>query len=101
MSTEKRLAGPSWSFAAGPLRVDATGRNLVHADGTPFLYLADTAWELFHRTTRDDVELYLETRRQQGFTVVQAVALSELDALRVPSALGHLPLVDLDPARPD
>lgn len=100
MSTDKRLARPSWSFAAGPLRVDAAGRNLVQADGTPFLYLADTAWELLHRTTREDVELYLEKRRQQGFTVVQAVALSELDGLRVPSAYGHVPLVDLDPARP-
>jgi len=93
--------GPAWDLAKGPPNVDAGGRFLVHADGTPFLWLGDTAWELFHRTTREDAELYLETRRRQGFTVIQAVALAEFDGLGTPNAYGHRPLLGNDPARPD
>ena len=36
----------------GPLKVSPNHRFLVRADGTPFFWLADTAWELFHRTTQ-------------------------------------------------
>lgn len=41
---------------AGPLpslRVGPDGRYLVRPDGSPVLYLADTAWELFHRPNRE------------------------------------------------
>ncbi len=34
------------------LRVSDNRRFLVDASGKPFFYLADTAWELFHRLTR-------------------------------------------------
>ena len=92
------LPGPSVAFSHGPLRVSRNHRFLQHRDGTPFLYLGDTAWELFHRLTREDAERYLEKRRQQGFTVIQAVVLAEFDGLTVPNAYGDLPLVDGDPA---
>jgi Protein of unknown function (DUF4038)/Putative collagen-binding domain of a collagenase len=95
------LTGPSVDFSHGPLRVSRSHRFLQHADGTPFLYLGDTAWELFHRLTRDETERYLDVRRAQGFTVVQAVVLAEFDGLTVPNAYGELPLVDQDPTRPN
>lgn len=63
-------------------------RFLEHRHGTPFLYLGDTAWELFHRLTREDAERYLELRRAQGFTVIQAVVLAEFDGLTAPNAYG-------------
>lgn len=93
--------GPSIDLARGPLRVSTDGRHLIHADGTPFFWLGDTAWELFHRLDRDETELYLEDRRRKGFTVIQAVALAELDGLDTPNAYGHTPLVEHDPSRPD
>ena len=37
---------------------------------------------------------------QQRFTVIQVVAIAEFDGHTIPNAYGHLPLVDLDPARP-
>lgn len=83
------------------LRVSDNHRFLVTNDGRPFVYLADTAWELFHRATREDAARYLETRARQRFTVVQAVALAEFDGLHVPNAYGHTPLIDDDPLRPD
>lgn len=93
--------GPSVDLQHGPLRVSQDGRYLEHADGTPFFWLGDTAWELFHRLTREEADLYLEDRRGKGFTVIQAVALAELDGLNTPNPYGHTPLVENDPTRPD
>lgn len=83
------------------LRVTEDGRWLQYTDGRPFFYLGDTAWELFHRLNRDEAERYLVNRAAKGFTVIQAVALAELDGLNTPNAYGHRPLIDNDPARPD
>jgi hypothetical protein len=82
------------------LRVSDNRRFLVREDGTPFFYLGDTAWELFHRLDRDEADLYLRDRAAKEFTVIQAVVLAELDGLNVPNRYGHLPLHDHDPARP-
>ena len=65
------------------------GRYLQYADGRPFFYLGDTAWELFHRTTREEARLYLEDRARKGFTVIQAVCLAERDG---PVSYTHLTL---------
>src|SRR5690242_6118388 len=74
---------------------------LMTETGQPFFWLADTAWELLHRCTRADAELYLENRRRKGFNVIQAVALAEMDGLHTPNAEGNLPLIDDDPTRPN
>ncbi len=83
------------------VRVSDNRRFLVTEDGKPFFYLADTAWELFHRLKREEVEKYLADRAGKGFNVIQAVVLAELDGLTEPNAYGHLPLADkTDPTRP-
>jgi len=84
-----------------PLRVDDRGHLLVHADGSPFFYLADTAWELFHLLTVEEIDVYFKNRREKGFTVIQSVILSEYDGLRTPNAYGYLPLEDEDPLHPN
>jgi hypothetical protein len=84
----------------GQLRVSDNKRFLVTKDGKPFFWLGDTAWELFHRLSREEADLYLKNRADKGFTVIQAVALAEMDGLRIPNAYGELPLEDLDPAKP-
>ncbi len=83
------------------IQVHANGRFLATESGQPFFWLGDTAWELFHRLNRAEAEKYLDTRRQQGFNVIQAVALAECDGLRTPNANGHIPLAGDDPARPN
>jgi hypothetical protein len=82
------------------LKISENKRFLVQEDGTPFFYLGDTAWELFHRLNREEADKYLQNRATKGFTVIQAVALAEVDGHRDPNPYGHLPLIDLDPARP-
>ncbi len=78
-----------------------SGRYLVTDTGKPFLYLGDTAWELFHRLNREETELYLSDRAAKGFTVIQAVVLAEFDGLNAPNAYGHTPLQGNDPTQPN
>ena len=86
--------------ARAPTKVSGNGRFLLDKDGKPFFYLADTAWELFHRLNRDEADCYLRNRAAKGFTVIQAVAIAEFDGHTKPNAYGHVPLTDLDPTRP-
>jgi hypothetical protein len=99
--TEQKWDGPSVNFKHGNLKVSANKRFIEFADGTPFFYLGDTGWELFHRLTKDESEKYLENRRQKGFTVIQAVVLAELDGLNTPNMEGNKPLIDNDPLKPN
>jgi hypothetical protein len=98
---EEPRSGPSVNFSHGDLRVSANKRFIVHEDGTPFFYLGDTAWELFHRLNRQEAEKYLENRRQKGFTVIQAVVLGELDGLNAQNANGDRPLIENNPTKPN
>ncbi len=82
-----------------PTRVE--GRRLLRSDGTPFRWLGDTAWELAHRLTLDETRHYADVRADQGFTLVQFCVIAELDGLRVPNRRGDLPLIDIDPTRPN
>ncbi|MCS7191410.1 MAG: glycoside hydrolase family 140 protein [Armatimonadetes bacterium] len=76
-------------------------RYLVTEKDQPFFYLGDTAWELFHRLTREEAEIYLRDRAQKGFTVIQAVVLAEFDGLNTPNAYGQKPLHNNDPTQPN
>src|SRR5688500_2089775 len=87
ISGQVRVASDSRTFVSGP-------------NDRKFFWLGDTGWELFHRLNREEAELYLKTRASQGFNVIQAVALAELDGLHQPNAYGHLPLENDDPMKP-
>jgi hypothetical protein len=115
MSLEPVVHGVLWCLvllagagvaSAGPeqpqaLKVSENGRFLVRSDGSPFFWLGDTAWELFHRLDLEDSQRYLGDRAEKGFTVIQAVVLAEFGGLTVPNANGDLPLLDCDPTRPN
>lgn len=85
----------------GLLKVSDNGHYLEFENKKPFFWLGDTAWELFHRLTLEEIEQYLDNRKEKGFNVIQAVILAELDGLRVPNMYGDLPLIDMDPQRPN
>jgi Protein of unknown function (DUF4038)/Domain of unknown function (DUF5060)/Putative collagen-binding domain of a collagenase len=63
--------GPNPVYRHGPVRVADDGHTLAHADGTPFLWLGDTVWNGLIRSTSEDWDEYLCTRRAQGYSVVQ------------------------------
>jgi Protein of unknown function (DUF4038)/Putative collagen-binding domain of a collagenase len=88
-------------FQNHPLQVSENRRFLVRSNGAPFCWFGDTAWEIFHRATREEAEDYLQKRVEQRFTVIQAVVLAEFDGIRNPNAYGDLPLVNEDPATPN
>jgi len=83
------------------VRVSDNRRFLATESGEPFFWLGDTAWELFHRLTREEAESYLENRRRKGMNVIHAVALAEFDGIRTPNAYGDFALIDEDPTRPN
>ena len=74
------------------LRVSQNRRFLLREDGSPFFWLGDTAWQLFHSLDRKSAERYLRDRSKKGFNVVQAVILAECDGIRTGNAYGRLPL---------
>ena len=80
---------------AHPVTVSDNGHFLLKGNA-PFFWLADTAWELFHRLNREEANKYLQTRSNQGFNAFQAVILPELDAFTQPNAYGDFPLAGED-----
>ena len=89
-----------FSTSYAQLRVSKNQRYLETADGKPFFWMGDTAWELFHRLSREEADLYLKNRAENGFTVIQAVVLAELDGLHDPNYYGEIPLENDDPTKP-
>lgn len=88
------------------LRISENERFLVLEDGTPFFWLGDTAWELFHKLNREEAEHYLRNRAELGFNVIQAVALAEFEGITTDNAYGRKPLKQnaegrYDPSLPD
>ena len=66
-----RAAGTADPFGQhGFWRMSPGGRSLVHADGTPALLVADTAWALPWRATADQVRSYARDRQAKGFNAV-------------------------------
>lgn len=70
--TVKPYEGANELLSRGPLAIDAR-HNVVHADGTPFLWLADSWWH--GMTTRfkwpEDVRTLTRDRKEKGFSVIQ------------------------------
>jgi len=73
-------------------------RTLTYQNGTPFFYMADTAWHLFDKTNEKSARVYLENRAAKGFTVIQA----EINArFRRGNAFGEKAFIDNDPLQPN
>jgi hypothetical protein len=79
------------------LKISTDGKYIQTQNDEPFFWLGGTAWELIHRLTKKEIDLYLTDRAQKGFTVIQTVILAELDGLNTPNAYGEKPLVNNDP----
>ena len=81
-----------------PLMVSTNGRYLVGQNGQPFLYQADTGWQLFARLTLAEAREYLVARKVHGFTAVQVMLSINPDSV---NRAGQKPLIDYDFGKPN
>lgn len=67
--TVKAIAytGSNRLIAHGLPRMSPGKRNVVLADGTPFLVIGDTPWAIPFRATTDQVSVYAADRQAKGF----------------------------------
>jgi hypothetical protein len=74
-----------------PILKISPNHRFFTANGEPFFWLGDTGWLLFSKLNREDAEKYLETRRKQGFNVIQVMVLHSLSETDFygDSALSH------------
>lgn len=90
---------------AGPLQVAPNRHHLQLPDGTPFLWLGDTAWGMLQYLKREEVDAYLDQRKALGFTVIQTVAHwyphgggLKSGPANIPNAYGFRPFAGTDDA---
>jgi hypothetical protein len=60
-------SGDNPLIAEGLLRMSPGKRNVVHANGKPFIVIGDTPWALPWRATLEDAKVYAEDRQSKGF----------------------------------
>ena len=58
----------------GAVGISADRRSFAHADGTPFFWLGDTAWNGVLRAKEGEWDAFLTERARQGFSVVAVFA---------------------------
>jgi hypothetical protein len=85
----------------GRLRVSADAHFLETSNDRPFFWLGDTGWELFHRLSFEEIEVYLKDRYAKGFNVIQASIIAEHEGLKKPNRYGALPLTQNKPETPN
>jgi hypothetical protein len=81
-----------------PLKISTNKRFFKTADGKPFFWLGDTGWLLFTKCTREEAIEYLDTRKAQGFNVIQAMVLHELKQAK--NVYGDYAVKDVDVSQP-
>ena len=59
----------------GLLKMSPGKRNVVHADGSPFLMIGDTPWALPWRGTLESVAEYADNRQARGFNTALLMSL--------------------------
>ena len=71
---------PHALYRHGAVSVGASGTHFEHADGLPFFWLGDTAWNGPLKSRAEDWEIYLADRQRKRFSVIQFVATQWLAA---------------------
>jgi hypothetical protein len=79
------------------IKVSPNKRYFTVKNNQPFFWLGDTGWLLFSKLKRDEAEKYLETRRQQGFNVIQVMVIHDIKEV---NAYGDSALVSSNLAKP-
>lgn len=83
------------------LRISENGRYFVTKEGKPFTFIADTVWTMPQRIKWDDADYFMKTRKRQGFTVLQIVALDPERDVEMRSPSGDKALLNDDLRTPN
>lgn len=92
------VTGLAQSRPQFPLKVSENGRYFVDQVDKPFLYQADTGWQIFARLTLPEAREYLTLRKQHGFNTIQVQLSMNPDSA---NRAGQKALVDYDFAKPN
>lgn len=82
------------------LKISTDRRYFVKESGEPFIWIADTVWTMPQRLKWDDVEYLMKKRKNQGFTVLQIVALDPEQDADMHNPAGISALEDGDLTKP-
>lgn len=74
-----------------PIRINKTGKYFEDNKGKPFLYHADTGWQLFYKLTPEEAEFYMLRRKEQGFNTLQIQISMDVNA---PNYKGDKPFIN-------
>ena len=81
----------------GPIRVARDHHHFEHADGTPFFWMGDAAWNAPRLSSSRDWIIYTQARAGQNFSAVQWSASPGTDA-KNHSAFSGRDRITIDPA---
>jgi hypothetical protein len=77
---------------AFPLKISSSNRYLVDKSNQPFFWSGDAAWSLIAQLDNRDANLYLENRKEKGFTVIMVSLIEHKFAANAPANFnGDLP----------
>jgi hypothetical protein len=85
----RRCTGANPLYRHGFLSVRPGSQYLTHADGTPFLWIGDTAWYAGAKATPEEWREYLADRSRKKFSVVHISAVRHWPVLGVPRGHHH------------
>ncbi len=83
------------------IKISENGRYFETLSGKPLIWIADTAWTMPQRMKWDDVAYYMQTRKRQGFTVLQICALDPERDVEMRSPAGERALLENDLDQPN
>jgi len=83
------VIGDSRFAQHGPVRLTRDRRQFEHADGTPFFWMADVAWNAPRLSTPRDWITYTQTRAGEHFSAVQWAAAPGNDVENRPAFTGQ------------
>jgi hypothetical protein len=78
-------------YRKGYLRVEPGHRYLTYADGTPFLWIGDTAWSAPMNASFEQWQTYVRDRRDKHFTMLQIFCASAWAGTK--DVLGNAPFL--------
>jgi len=83
-----------------PLQIDASGRYLKQANGTPFLIHGDTAWSICNQLDQAEVDTYLNDCQTRGFNTLVVELIERYATSQTPrhlNAYGEAPFSPMSP----